>query len=246
MMRSRLGVENTGDGEFDVVPARLRRRVPRCWRSTTRTRPSSTWTTPGSPASTTCRGRPGSSHRFRPPQVFLVACYRSRGYSAVGSASRSHREGQGFDSLSSTNKPCSQSRFFAHSAAVWITHGGYAAAPANLTLRPTARSPRPARQPLHRPASVGRHRRPASMLSHAAPTSVALALMFALGVDAPRMRQKPQIVRCDDRNLTVTAPHRQRRPPWLAGRCWRSVPSRRQRTRGRASWSCAAHRRADR
>ena len=97
--RSHLGVENTNDMEFDVVPARLRRPgsvvleiddedpifehldyapfareydLPRRCRSVARI-------SSGTPA--------------------LVACATgTRGYSAVGSASRSHREGQGFDS----------------------------------------------------------------------------------------------------------------------------------------------------
>ena len=61
--RSRLGVENTADQEFDVVPSRLRRPGAACWRSTKRIPSSSISTTCPSRATTTCRTRPGSRTR---------------------------------------------------------------------------------------------------------------------------------------------------------------------------------------
>ena len=99
MMRSHLGVENTNDPEYDVVPARLRR--------------------PGAVVLEIDDEDPIFEHldyapfareydlprrgravaRFSRAAPALVACATgTRGYSAVGSASRSHREGQGFDS----------------------------------------------------------------------------------------------------------------------------------------------------
>ena len=99
MARSRLGVENTEDREFDVVPSRLRRPGAAVLDiddedpifehlDEVRVRPSLR------PAA----GGRAVGHRFRQGGLRLVACQRPRGYSAVGSASRSHREGQGFDS----------------------------------------------------------------------------------------------------------------------------------------------------
>ena len=61
MAGSRLGVENTDDHEFDVVPSGCAGPARWCWRSTTRTRSSSTSTTRRSPATSTCRARRGSS-----------------------------------------------------------------------------------------------------------------------------------------------------------------------------------------
>ena len=103
MARSRLGVENTDDREFDVVPSRLRRPGAVVLEIDdedpifehldngpfgTRLRPAA-------------RGRPVNRRRlvgFGVPAATGSLCYRTRGYGAVGSATRSHRVGQGFES----------------------------------------------------------------------------------------------------------------------------------------------------
>ena len=80
MARSRLGVENTEDREFDLVRRGCADRARWCWRSTTRTRSSSTSITPHRRATTTCRARRASnrrpSGRFLPRAATGSLCYR--------------------------------------------------------------------------------------------------------------------------------------------------------------------------
>ena len=76
MARSRLGVENTYDREFDVVPSRLRRPGAVVWRSTTRTRSSSISTTLRTRGITAGTGicREPRAVRVRRLRPRLVAC----------------------------------------------------------------------------------------------------------------------------------------------------------------------------
>ena len=101
MARERLGVENTHDHEYDVVPSRLRRPGAR---GAGDRRRGPDLRAPGlRGAAAQLRLAAGPAARRRPVARFgLRAAAGSllaiRGYGAVGSATRSHRVGQGFES----------------------------------------------------------------------------------------------------------------------------------------------------
>ena len=94
-------MENTYDREFDVVPSRLRRPGAVVLEIDDEIRPSSILTTRPTRAITagtgTCRELPASNGSATDvPTGSLLAI---RGYGATGSATRSRRESQGFESL---------------------------------------------------------------------------------------------------------------------------------------------------
>ena len=99
MARSQLGVENTYDREYDVVPSRLRRPGAVVLEIDDEDpifehldyAPYAAGVRLGS-----CRERSGSSGSATSAATGSLLAIR--GYGAVGSATRSHREGQGFDS----------------------------------------------------------------------------------------------------------------------------------------------------
>ncbi len=108
MARARLGVENAADRERRGALAAAAPGRGGLWRSTTRTRSSSISTTTSRCGPTAGRGtcrEPSAEHRWGRRVRRTGSLLPVRGYGAVGSASRSHREGQGFASPSPPTSP---------------------------------------------------------------------------------------------------------------------------------------------
>ena len=102
MARARLGVENAYDREYDLVPSRLRRPgavvleiddEDPIFEHLDYAMPMRTLAGPG-----TCRAPSASSAGSSAVGAAAGSLLAIRGYGAVGSATRSHRVGQGFES----------------------------------------------------------------------------------------------------------------------------------------------------